>query len=170
MRSSRILRLIDEHPDMEKDLLGPEWDPAFLGIAYDSHTKRLLPAYGYQAMKSVLLDKKVPPVSVIPMMEQLLSCDNAVIVPRSRFDYLMQRVNKRRIPAWDMLDRAAIGVWRGKLCYIENICIDILKNSGSKLNDETDIQEEIRVRNQFERNIRNADLGENSPVFIELIK
>lgn len=165
-RRDRAIELDDR---IGHTLLSHEWDKAILGIGYDSHTKNVFPVYGYQVMKAMLLDKKLSARAVFHILSKLED-SGAVLLKRLNPASIWKIVREKHIPAWELMDRAAIGIYNNKLCYIEQICKDILKSSCSRLYGETDMDEKLRIQYQFDNNIKQADLGEQSPIFITVIK
>lgn len=169
MKKDRRTRLLEFKPEFADKLLDKIWDPAILGWAYNSHTKIETPAYGYQVMKAIALSEKMP-AETIHLVLDLIEKRDAVILKRMSYKPLVNRINKSGLKAWEMLDRAAVGVNFGSVCYLDDLCMDILRESGTKLPGETDMEEEIRIRDQFEKTIKCADLGDGSPTFITVIK
>lgn len=166
---NRRKRAIELDNRIESKLLDSIWDNALLGIGYDSHTKEVFPVYGYQVMKAMLIEKGISPIAIFEILKNIQS-QQAIILKRINTNSMWKLVKARRIPAWEYLDKAAIAIHNDKLCYLSQLCEEILKASGTRIYGETEFDETLRIRQQFETNIKNADLGEQSPIFITIIK
>lgn len=163
------------------DFIDPLWDPALIGYACKGGDKDyLIPVYGYQAMKAVLLEKSITPQQMYSLLYRTITgvkCEGKKPLLFSRYsgNSLWWKIQEDNYPRWEYLDKAIVGLGsiiggnESGICYSKQLCIEILQNTSSSLSSN---HWENYLANSYklDNTIINVSLGDHSPFFITHIK
>ena len=163
------------------DFIDPIWDGALIGYACRGGYKEyIIPVYGYQAMKAVLIEKGFTPSQMYSILYNVITStkvegNSPLLFSKYSGKSLWWKIQEDNLPRWEYLDKAIVGIgstFDGKyngICYSKQLCVDILQNTSSSLSSNH--WENYLANNyKLDNTIINVSLGDNTPFFITHIK
>lgn len=170
---------IAELVSVDMTFLDDKMDSALLGyVERSGRNKYILPCYGYQAIKAILRRDGAYGADLYAEMRLLFSKIHSWSMPavlfKMKHDELWKTINSRKLPRWDGLDAAIVGL--GKIgdhrpvgvMYNVPLCVHCLSmnsTDGSNGSNST-----INAMRKLTENIIPVSLGDYTPWFLTPVK
>lgn len=148
-----------------------KWDKALLGFV-ERYDGTVLPCYGYQALK-VLASTRLASDGAYKAVMSVIG-DGHFVMHKLGKTELWDVIRENRLPRWEMLDRAILGVgqlgWSDQsVVYNRALCTQVLSEIQSVSSDK-----KMAASSQailfFDTCIAPVQLGPNSPWYLTVIQ
>lgn len=169
---------VQEIAGVDLEFYDRKYDSALLGfVESGGYRPAIMPCYGYQALKAVLFeDADVTESKMFNKLDKIVSpsmLDEPMLLMKLSRDYMWNIIRKYKMPRWDMLDSAIIGIgymYRTPECIVYNkeACVEVLMNNQISCKGE---QYDRETATSFlNESVFPIDLGEYTPAFLTVVK
>lgn len=168
---------ISEAAAVDLTFLDDSLDNALLGYAVSGGRGRyVLPCYGYQVIKSVLLNNGYSGADMYARLRQIYAKAGRpypLILTKMSHKALWEAIANNNYVRWEQLDKAILGI--GKIgsditgiVYSAPLCIDILTKTSSTLRSEE--EKRLQAIRFFEEGIMPLSTPKYTPWYLTPVK